>query len=180
MFLLGYFLEKCGYFVLPENEIPNWLRFQSVGCSSSTTWEVPPPLPGCISNQNISVLGFAFSAIVAFWGPSWVLLWIRSQMQRLSAASCLGEMRCCANWICRVRSLSFEILFVRWWEFEWFSGTQLRYWDSGSSILFSGFCYFRTFGVLRGEGEKKIWVAFIARPRFNGRGTVPTPKRLKY
>ncbi|GAY60516.1 hypothetical protein CUMW_202590, partial [Citrus unshiu] len=35
----GYFLEKCGYFVLPENEIPNCLRFQSVGCSSSITWE---------------------------------------------------------------------------------------------------------------------------------------------
>ncbi|KAH9781911.1 Disease resistance-like protein DSC1 [Citrus sinensis] len=61
----GYFLEKCGYVIFPGNEIPKWFKFQSVGSSSSITLEMPTPLPGCFSNKN-RVLGFTFSAIVAF------------------------------------------------------------------------------------------------------------------
>ncbi|KAH9726123.1 Disease resistance-like protein DSC1 [Citrus sinensis] len=61
----GYFLEKCGYVIFPGNEIPKCFKFQSVGSSSSITLEMPTPLPGCFSNKN-RVLGFTFSAIVAF------------------------------------------------------------------------------------------------------------------
>lgn len=61
----GYFVEKRGHVMLPGNEIPKWFRFQSVG-SSSITLEMPPPLPDLFSDKNRPVLGFAFSAIVAF------------------------------------------------------------------------------------------------------------------
>ncbi|ESR55134.1 hypothetical protein CICLE_v10023348mg [Citrus x clementina] len=50
---------KQGHFVLAGNEIPRWFNFQSVG--SFITLEMPPDF-----FNNNRVLGFAFSAILAF------------------------------------------------------------------------------------------------------------------
>ncbi|GAY31928.1 hypothetical protein CUMW_272820, partial [Citrus unshiu] len=50
---------KEGHFVLAGNEIPRWFNFQSVG--SFITLEMPPDFV-----NNNRVLGFAFSAILAF------------------------------------------------------------------------------------------------------------------
>ena len=55
-----YYRKSSGQRILPGKEIPRWLKYQSMGSSVSLKGTVP----GLFNNNK--VIGFAFSATVAF------------------------------------------------------------------------------------------------------------------